>query len=83
MAFLLIAGDQFLDPTNVAWLEGGDPLQHYLGWAFYRNSPWTWPVGLNPLYGMEFSNSIVFTDSIPLLAIPFKAISQFLPYPFQ
>jgi hypothetical protein len=83
MAFLVIAGPRFLDPTNVAWLVGGDPLQHYLGWAFYRNSPWTWPVGLNPLYGMEFSNSIVFTDSIPLLAIPFKAISQFLPYPFQ
>ena len=83
IAFLLIAGPQFLSPTNVAWLVGGDPLQHYLGWAFYRNSPWTWPVGLNPLYGMEFSNSIVFTDSIPLLAIPLKAISQFLPYPFQ
>ena len=82
-AFFVIAGPQFLSPTNVAWLVGGDPLQHYLGWAFYRNSPWTWPVGLNPLYGMEFSNSIVFTDSIPLLAIPFKAISQFLPYPFQ
>ena len=82
-AFLIIAGPRFLDPTNVAWLVGGDPLQHYLGWAFYRSSPWTWPIGLNPLYGMEFSNSIVFTDSIPLLAIPFKAISQFLPYPFQ
>lgn len=83
IAFFVIAGPQFLSPTNVAWLVGGDPLQHYLGWAFYRNSPWTWPVGLNPLYGMEFSNSIVFTDSIPLLAIPFKVISQFLPYPFQ
>ena len=83
MAFLVIAGPRFLDPTNVVWLVGGDPLQHYLGWAFYRNSPWTWPVGLNPLYGMEFSNSIVFSDSIPLLAIPFKAISQLLPYPFQ
>ena len=32
---------------------------------------------------MEFSNSIVFTDSIPLLGIPFKAVSQFLPQPFQ
>ena len=83
LAFLIIAGHRFLDPTNVAWLVGGDPLQHYLGWAFYRNSPWTWPVGLNPLYGMEFSNSIVFTDSIPLLAIPFKTIHQFLPNPFQ
>lgn len=83
MAFISVAGIQFLDPTNVAWLVGGDPLQHYLGWAFYRNGPWTWPVGLNPLYGMEFSNSIVFTDSIPLLAIPFKAINFLLPYPFQ
>lgn len=83
IAFLIIAGPRFLDPTNVAWLVGGDPLQHYLGWAFYRNGPWTWPVGLSPLYGMEFSNSIVFTDSIPLLAIPFKVISQFLPQPFQ
>jgi hypothetical protein len=83
IAFFVIAGPQFLSPTNVAWLVGGDPLQHYLGWAFYRNSPWTWPLGLNPLYGMEFSNSIVFTDSIPLLAIPFKAISHLLPYPFQ
>ena len=82
-AFFIIAGPRFLDPTNVAWLVGGDPLQHYLGWAFYRSSPWTWPVGLSPLYGMEFSNSIVFTDSIPLLGIPFKAISQFLPQPFQ
>jgi hypothetical protein len=83
IAFFVIAGPQFLSPTNVAWLVGGDPLQHFLGWAFYRNSPWTWPLGLNPLYGMEFSNSIVFTDSIPLLAIPFKAISHLLPYPFQ
>ena len=83
IAFFVIAGPQFLSLTNVAWLVGGDPLQHYLGWAFYRNSPWTWPLGLNPLYGMEFSNSIVFTDSIPLLAIPFKAISHLLPYPFQ
>lgn len=83
VAFFIIAGPQFLDPRNVAWLVGGDPLQHYLGWAFYRNGPWTLPIGLNPLYGMDFSNSIVFTDSIPLFAIPFKGISTFLPEPFQ
>jgi len=82
-AFLIIASPQFLDPTNVAWLIGGDSLQHYLGWAFYRNGPWTWPIGLNELYGMDFSNSIVFTDSIPLLAIPFKVLAPLLPYPFQ
>jgi len=82
-AFFLIAGPHFLNPLNIAWLTGGDSLQHYLGWAFFRNSPWDWPLGLNPKYGMEFSNSIVFTDSIPLLAIPFKAVSYLLSKPFQ
>ena len=82
-SFLIICGPRFLDPTNISWLVGGDPLQHYLGWAFYRNSPWTWPVGLSPMYGMDFSSSIVFTDSIPLLAIPFKALSPLLPDTFQ
>ena len=82
-AFFIICGPRFLDPTNVAWLVGGDPLQHYLGWAFFRNSPWTWPVGLSPQYGLDFSNSIVFTDSIPLLAIPFKALAPLLPETFQ
>ena len=82
-AFVTIAGPHFLNPLNIAWLAGGDPLQHYLGWVFFRNSPWEWPLGLSPKYGMEFSNSIVYTDSIPLLAIPFKALSFLLPEPFQ
>jgi hypothetical protein len=82
-AFFLIAGPHFLNPLNIAWMSGGDSLQHYLGWAFFRNSPWDWPLGLNPKYGMDFSNSIVFTDSIPLLAIPFKIISHLLSKPFQ
>ena len=82
-AFFLIAGPHFLNPRNIAWLSGGDPLQHYLGWAFFRNSPWEWPLGLNPKYGMELGGSIVYTDSIPLLAIPFKVISFLLPEPFQ
>ena len=82
-AFFIICGSRFLDPTNISWLVGGDPLQHYLGWAFYRNGPWTWPIGLSPMYGIDFSSSIVFTDSIPLLAIPFKVLSPFLPDTFQ
>jgi hypothetical protein len=54
-----------------------------LGWEFFRNSAWTWPVGLNPNYGLGFSSSIVFSDSIPLLAILLKPISAFLGEPFQ
>ena len=82
-AFLLVMGIKPLYPQNVAWLNGLDPIQHYIGWAFYRFGPWTFPVGLNPGYGMELSSSIVFTDSIPLLAILFKPFSGLLPQTFQ
>jgi hypothetical protein len=82
--FLLVVGPRVLDPTNVAWVrDRGDTLTHYLGWAFFRRAPWTIPVGLNPNYGLELSSSILYTDSIPLLALLFKPLSPWLPEPFQ
>ena len=82
-AFLVIAGPRVLYPTNISWLCRGDAAQHYLGWVFFRNSKLTFPLGLNPDFGMDFANSVVYSDSIPLLAIPFKLISSLLPEPFQ
>ena len=83
-AYFVIVGPLPLDPTNIDWLKGNtDPTQHYLGWAFYRNSPWQWPLGLNPQYGLDISSSIVYSDAIPLLAIVFKALSPWLSTPFQ
>ena len=76
-------GPKTLDPQNLAWLIGVDPIQHYIGWAFYREGPWTIPVGMNPGYGLDLSSSIVFADSIPLLAFIFKSVSFFLPETFQ
>jgi hypothetical protein len=84
LSFILVAGVAIVNPKNIVWLTiGDDPAQHYLGWEFFRNSVWTWPVGLNPNYGLGFSSSIVFSDSIPLLAILLKPISAFLGEPFQ
>ena len=84
ISFLMVAGPSILDVNNISWLGGAlDPAQHYLGWALYRNGPWTFPVGLNPHNGLEFSNSIVFSDSLPLLAIAFKAFNFLLPETFQ
>lgn len=82
-AFFACVGPRALDTSNIAWLVEGDFAQHYLGWVFFRNSSWTFPIGMNPDYGLEVSSSIVFSDSIPLLAFVFKALSPLLPDVFQ
>ena len=83
-AFLLVAGYFILDSSNIQWLGGNlDPAQHYLGWAFFREGPWTFPFGLNPNNGLTFSNAIVFSDSLPLFALLFKSLRYFLSQPFQ
>jgi hypothetical protein len=82
-AFLLVVGPQALDPQNIAWLPPTDPVTQFLGWHFYRFSPWQFPLGLNPDYGLELANSIVYSDSIPLLALLFKPFGPLLPETFQ
>jgi uncharacterized membrane protein len=82
-AFFLIIGPRALNPQNIAWLNGGDLATHYLGWLFYSRSAWTIPLGMNPDYGLELGNAIVFSDSNPLLAFLFKPFVALLPQPFQ
>ena len=84
IAFFIVVGFEPLNPVNAGWILGRlDPTQHYLGWLFYRNSEWTFPIGLNPLFGQDLSSSIVYSDSIPLLAIPFKILGPLLPERFH
>ena len=84
LAFVIVVGPLALNPLNENWLlDGDDVTQHYLGWVFFRHSPWAFPIGLNPANGLEFSSSIVYSDSIPLLAFIFKVLSPILPEPFQ
>lgn len=83
LSFLVVTGGRVLAPRNIAWLSNGDPATYYLGWHFFRDTPWTMPLGLNPGYGAELSSSIAFSDNVPLLAFVFKALNRFLPVPFQ
>lgn len=83
VAFFIVIGPRALNPQNIAWLSSGDPATHYLGWVFFRHSPWSWPLGLNPSYGLELSSAIIFSDSNPLLALVFKPFAAWLPEPFQ
>ena len=83
IAFFLVVGPRALNPTNVAWLGELDTATYYLGWVFFRNSAWSFPIGLNPTYGLELSNAILYSDSNPLLAFLFKPFALLLPEPFQ
>jgi len=84
VAFFIVVGFEPLNPKNAGWILGRlDPTQHYLGWLFYRNGEWSFPLGLNPLFGQDLSSSIVYSDSIPLLAIPFKLLGPLLPERFH
>ncbi|HEX7556751.1 MAG TPA: DUF6311 domain-containing protein, partial [Leptolinea sp.] len=84
LIFHLIYGAGTLDVSRVNWLFNlGDNAQHYLGWVFYRNDPWMFPIGFSRSLGYPGGTCMCFTDSIPLLAIPFKLLSYLLPATFQ
>ncbi|GHV50138.1 hypothetical protein FACS1894216_01800 [Synergistales bacterium] len=83
--FIYIYGINILDFTYTDWLlsAGGDLSQHYMGWAFFRQSEWFFPIGLMDRLVYPFKESIVFTDSIPIFALIFKLFSPLLPANFQ
>lgn len=84
LAFVATYGAGVLDCTNVGWLmNGGDLAQHYFGWAFYRNSPWGFPIGMIEGLVEPDRISVIYMDCIPLLAVPFKLLSPLLPADFQ
>jgi len=84
LLFIFIYGVRILDFTYTDWLlRGGDLSQHFLGWRFFRESDWFFPIGLMDNIIHPFLESIIYTDSIPLFAIPFKLLSKVLPQDFQ
>lgn len=82
--FCVVYGVRILDVGYDDWLlRGGDLSQHYLGWRFFRSSPWHFPVGLMSGILEPLTVSVTYTDSIPLFALPFKLLSPLLPDTFQ
>ncbi len=73
-----------LDPRHVEWLLAeGDSLQHFSGWDMFRRDSWRWPLGALPTLGSQVGASIVYTDSMPLIALPLKLLHAVLPDPMQ
>jgi len=83
-AFCSIFGIRVINPTYVDWLlSGGDLTQHYLGWTAFRNADWMFPLGVTDQLAYPIHTSVIFTDSIPIFALFFKALSPILPRNFQ
>ena len=87
LVFLVLYGVRVLDPVCVDWILNNpspDPSQHYLGWVFYRRSGWPLPyLGANYSAIYPYRTSILYTDSIPLLAVVCKLLGGVLPARFQ
>ena len=82
--FCLIYGIKVIDPLYDSWLMSGNDLtQHYIGWIFFRNADWTFPIGLFDSLSYPLKLSITYLDSIPLMALFFKLFRQILPDTFQ
>ena len=77
-----VFGGHILPPSHTGWMLTGtigpDPVQYWLGFTVFKRSPWMWPPGLNPAYGLELGSSIFYADAIPLLAFLFKALHPVL-----
>lgn len=70
-----VYGMRVLDPTSHAWLLHGDPAQHYIGAVYFLSEPWQWPPGAMQGFGAAGA-SVMLTDSLPLLALPAKALGM-------
>jgi len=82
--FLYLYGVEVLNPINTKWLlRGSDLSQHYIGWEAYRKSKWMFPFGCYDILSYPAKMSVIFSDSIPLVAFIFKLLSPVLPEQFQ
>ena len=69
--------------TNINWITSYDTMSAQLAWKFFYNDIWHFPIGKNPNYGIEVSNSISFSEAIPFISIILKIFKNFLPNNFQ
>src|SRR6186713_2658943 len=77
--YLKMGGGPTLNPANTSWAFYGDWRQHWLGWQFFRDAPWTFPPALLPALPYPVGTALAFTDSNPLVSILLKPFSPWLP----
>lgn len=65
------------------WFFVGDNSVNFVGWHYYVNDIWRFPILNTQNLQYPKGISIAFTDSIPIAAIFFKSLRHFLPNNFN
>tara|TARA_B100001093_G_scaffold223474_1_gene214107 strand:+ start:5846 stop:7984 length:2139 start_codon:yes stop_codon:yes gene_type:complete len=83
--FALVTDIRIINPTRINWLMDGDYGTGFFAWQFFRHTPlFQWPIGTNLNYGLDYvGSSIVYIETIPLVAIILKFFNSVLPDNFQ
>ncbi|MDX1917747.1 MAG: DUF6311 domain-containing protein [Candidatus Caenarcaniphilales bacterium] len=72
-----------LDPHSVFWHFDHDRLGQALGWFFWVNEPWGFPLGNIESMIYPVGITVSYTDSIPLLALITKPLAELIGFPTQ
>jgi len=81
---IFIVGFKNISFFETQWLHyASETSLYHTGWNFFKNDVWRFPPGANPNFGYPFGSSIVFSDSIPILALFFKLFKSLIPNNFQ
>jgi len=78
----MLIGWHQIYPVNVAWLRK-DPAVYQAGWEFLRRDAWHFPPTWLAHLDFPFGISAAYLDVIPLVAVPLKLFSAWLPDRFQ
>lgn len=85
--FLMIYGFYPLKVTKDNWIiakyDEIDVVQHYAGWMAFRNSDWSFPIGMADQMAVGDGTVASYVDCIPWVAILFKLVRGILPETFQ
>lgn len=70
-------------PTHIDWVAQNDWSQHYLGWAYFRLSPWSWPIGRTPGLATPLGCNLAYADSAPLVSVLLRPLLFWTSRPVQ
>lgn len=81
--FFWLGLGESLSPFHVLWAFDEDWSVGVMGFLFFKNAPWQFPVGSIPNYFEPFGTTIGYTDGVPSLAPIAKLLAPLLPADFQ